>query len=50
MKKFLFALTILVFSGQVFAEDIFRAPWELNPTDPQWAGGQTLISLVGSPV
>jgi hypothetical protein len=45
MKKILFALLILVCCGHVFAENIFPAPWELNPTDPQWAGGKTLIAL-----
>jgi hypothetical protein len=45
MKKSLFALMILVCSTRAFAENIFPAPWELNPADPQWAGGQTLIAF-----
>lgn len=44
MKRFLFALMLLVCAGQAFAEDIFPAPWQINPLDPQWAGGQTLIA------
>jgi hypothetical protein len=45
MRKLFFTGLILLFSASAFAENIFLAPWEEDPTNPYWLSGATTLQI-----
>jgi hypothetical protein len=45
MRKLLMIAGLLLFSASAHAENIFKAPWEEDPTNPYWSSGATTLQI-----